>query len=449
MKKNIDMTSGKPIKHLVRFGTPILLGAFFQQLYNLTDGMLAGHILGYEAAGAVGSTSALYVLFVGIIMGLNGGYSIIVAKHFGKKDVKNIKLVTSYMLMFNIITAILFTFIAFFAIYPLLNLLKTPPDILENAYSYIVIVLAGVCFSVFYNMYAGIVTAIGDSKAPLLFLAISSILNIILTYAFLSYTNLELKGAAYATVISQLVSALLCFSYTVKKYRKYIGFFISPNKYFTKLSYKTLTTGLSVGLLNSVVTLGSVAVQSVINGYGTAAVTGYTAARRVFILMCQPFVALATSSATFISQNFGAKKHERIMSAAKVIAVFCIVWSAISFCVMFFFGRVLTEFILGQNEEEVLIKSEITLRITAPFMIFYGLVTVLRSCIQSVGERITPVISGVLELVLKTVAVFALGEYFDYTAVNFVEPLVWVICVLQIIFSANKIRKTKLSNNKK
>ncbi len=422
-----------------------MIGSLFQQLYNLTDSLLCGYYLGFEATGAIGSTTSLYVTFVGLVIGLNSGYSIVIARLYGKGDTEAIRAATACVLAFNIVISIVLVVTARFAAKPILTLLKTPKDIADSAHGYIAIVLGGLAFSVFYNMFSGIMMALGNSKAPLVVLAISCLLNIVATYAALHLTDFGINGAAYTTVLSQLLSAVLCFLYSLKKYRRYLRFVQAPKLYVTRQSLLMLSTGLSVGLMNSVVALGSVFIQGAVNSFGTAVVTGFTTARRVFIIMSQPFISVAIAIATFTSQNYGAGKTKRIDSALKSVLLLCVAWSAVSFCVMFFFGEPLSQLLTGTTEREVLDISAYTLRLIAPFMLFYGVLCVMRNTLQSVGDRLSPALSGLLELVLKLVCSYALVNIAGYTAVSLAEPVIWVVLSLGllVVFFVRKGRRSR------
>ena len=304
MKK---LTEGRPIKVILLFMVPILIGQIFQLLYNLVDTRIVGQILGEEALAAVASTTSLSDLLITLIYGLTNGFAIITASFFGAKDEKNLKKSIAGTFSLGVAISVILSVFCLIFIDPLLRLIKVDEKLYTDAKSYILIILAGLIVTALYNICACTLRAIGDSVTPLIFLIISALLNIVLDYVFIKFLHLGVAGAALATVISQIVSVILCFIYISRKYKDLIPC-VDDFRFDRHIITKQLMAGTSMGFMNSFVSIGTVCLQTQINTFGPEIIVSHAASRKMFSLVSMPFFVLATTLASFSAQNMGAGK---------------------------------------------------------------------------------------------------------------------------------------------
>ncbi len=311
MSSTNDMTKDVPIKVIIRFSIPLLIGTLFQQAYNIIDTMIAGYNLGDDAIAAIGTTSALYSVLVYFATGMNSGFGIILSQTFGAKDMEKMKKAVATMIILNTITTLLLTATVLPFLRILLRWLDTPQEIFDMAYMYIFVILAGMFVTISYNMCAGFMRAIGNSRTPLYFLMISCVVNVCLDIIFIVTLSLGVIGVALATVIATTLSTVFCMIYIAAKYKEYL-----PEKKDWHLSRdlinEMLSAGISMGLMLSVFAIGSIILQKGINQLGKEIITAHTASRRIYEMLMMPLSTIATANSTFVGQNFGAKQFERI-----------------------------------------------------------------------------------------------------------------------------------------
>ena len=312
---NVDLMHGPIFRSLVLFMLPILISNLFQQLYNTVDTMIVGNVLGDTALAAIGSCGAIYELLVGFGLGIGNGLAIVAARAYGAQDEDLLKRTVTGSLVIGLAASLTITTAGFFGLRPLLELLDTPAEILEDAYRYIIIIDLGVIVMFAYNLCAGLLRAIGNSVMPLVFLLLSSALNVVLDLWFIAGMGMGVAGAAVATVIAQGVSVVLCILYVMARVRV----LIPGRKHLDvgrKLYWDLFSQSISMGLMSSIVSAGSVILQYGINGLGTLTIAGHTAARKLFAFTDMPLIAMANAASTFVSQNYGAGEPERIRKAA-------------------------------------------------------------------------------------------------------------------------------------
>lgn len=438
----MNMTSGDPLHLIIMFALPIFVGNLFQQLYNVSDIMIAGYNLGDEAVAAIGATSSIYSLILGMANGMNNGYAIIVARSFGAKDIEKLKNSVALMLVLNIVISFIFTIISMAVIRNILVAMNTPSDVLDQAYNYIVIILLGMPATIGYNMEAGLLRALGNSKTPLFFLIMSCSLNIVLDLLFIAVFHMGVGGAAIATVLAQLVSVILCFVHILRYFPELK--LEKKNFNFTMdFVAEMFMTGLSMGLMNSVFAIGSVVLQSAINGLGTVVITAHTVARKIITLCMQPLGTLSTANATFASQNFGANQMERIKIGIKKTCLAGFVWSAFTLIVVNIFAGQLVSLFSGTKDTDVIKYAVLNLRINMPFYFPLGILFVLRTSLQGLGRKVAPLISSGIELVFKLFATWVLVPIFGYTGASIAEPVTWLLCMLFLLQAFYKAMKTK------
>ncbi len=438
-----DMTTGKSLKRILMFALPLFIGTMFQQVYNLVDTIIAGHNLGDSAVAAIGSTSTLYAVVIYFASGLNSGYGIIIARIYGKKDVPKLKSAFATMLILNVVITVLLTVVVLPVLDKMLQLLDTPEEIFSQAYEYIFIIFAGMLATILYNMCAGFLQAVGNSKTPLFFLILSCGINAALDWIFIALFDMGVAGAAYATMIATIISAAAGFWYIIKTYPDYLPGIgeLKPDKELTK---EMLTTGLSMALMNSVFAFGSIILQKAINGLGTSLITAHTASRKVYEFMMMPMSTIGTATATFTSQNYGAGKTDRITAAIKKVLVIEMAWSLFSAILSIAAGKAMIGLILGTNDATILSNGYMNLTMSTLFFFPLSVLLVMRMSMQSMGYKVAPVISSTIELAVKILSSLWYVPRFGYIAVAATEPVTWVLCALFLVYIYRATYKKKL-----
>ena len=420
-----DMTVGKPIKLVLLFALPMLIGNIFQQFYSMADMIIVGNYIDASALAAVGSTGAITFFVMGFIFGLSNGFGIIVAQKFGANDEEGVKKSVAMAIILSLFVGIVVTGVSVFFARDILEWMNTPQDIIDQSYSYLVVIFWGTLATVAYNLASSILRALGDSKTPLYFLIIASLVNIVLDIVFITVFNTGVEGAAYATVISQAFSFVLCFIYIKKKY---------PILHLSKehfridqvLIKKMLSLGLPGAVSNSITAIGIMVLQTTINGFGTTIVAAYTAATRVEQVFTMPTLTLGMAMATFAGQNLGAGKIERVKEcvrkAVKIVLVYCIIAGIL----LFLFGGLVTRLFVSAEEVEVIRYSKVYLNVVAGFCSFLGILFIHRSTLQGLGNGMIPMISGAIELVLRVFVALILARYFGFIGVSFAGVIAWI-----------------------
>lgn len=429
-----DMTKGSPLKIFIWFSIPLLIGNIFQQLYSMVDTIIVGRFVGVDALAAVGSTGSMFFLANGMILGLTSGFSVLVSQKFGAKDEVALKKSVASNITLTIISTIIITVVALLAKNPLLHLMNTPDNIFKDANTYITIIYAGIFTQTAYNMAAGVLRALGDSKTPLYFLMISSVLNIVLDLVFIINFKMGVAGAAYATNIAQGFSAILCLLYSYKKFKvlrlKKENFKVEKSYYTTHLKI-----AIPMGLQFSVTAVGVIIVQSAVNVFGSNIIASYTAASKVLQLVMQPLVSFGVTIATYAGQNLGAKRFDRIKNGMKVMNNISIITSLIAGAVLVFFGKYFVMLFIENPSAEIIGYTQEVLNYAAVFMIFLGFIFVYRNVLQGMGESFVPMMAGVYELVARSLVVFTLPKYIGFTGISISDPIAWIAAALPLMFT--------------
>ncbi|MFQ9372402.1 MAG: MATE family efflux transporter [Faecalibacillus intestinalis] len=431
---NVDLIHGPIFKSLIIFALPLFISNIFQQLYNTVDTMIVGNFLGDASLAAIGSCTSIYDLLVGFALGIGNGLAIVTARSFGSKDEKLLKKSVASSLVIGIVVSIGLTLIGLIFLQPLLHLLNTPTNIIDEAYSYIFFIVLFIIVMFAYNLCAGLMRAIGNSVMPLVFLVVSSVLNIILDLVFITQLNMGVQGAAVATVISQGTSVILCIIYMFKK----TPLLLPKKEHFEvdKDLYKELLgQGFSMGFMNCIVSAGSVILQYGINNLGYLIIAGHTAARKLYMFFNMPFTAMALAISTFVSQNKGANQKDRIKQALRYAYIYDIVGAMIVTCIILLFGSSLVKLISGSSKEVVLHNGTLYLTIIGPFYAVLGILMQTRYALQGIGQKLLPLISSVIEFFGKIIFVIFLIPRFQYMAVIFCEPVIWCVMTVQLVYS--------------
>lgn len=436
-----DMTTGNPVKLIITFSIPLLIGNIFQQFYNMADTIIVGRYLGVDALAAVGSTGAMAFLVNGFVIGLTSGFAVLVSQKFGANDEEGVKKSFASSLILSIIMTIVVTVISVSSAKPLLTLMNTPDNIMKDSLSYIIIIYAGNIAIIFYNMLASILRSLGDSKTPLYFLIIASILNIILDIVFIVNFHMGVAGAAYATIISQSVSAILCALYIVKKF-PILKLKKSHFKIRKRYIQNQLRIGIPMALQFSITAAGAMVLQGALNNFGSKIIASYTAASKVQQLVMQPSVTFGVAMATYSGQNLGAGRIDRIKEGVKKCIIISIIVSIASSIIVILFGGSFTKMFMSGNDLEVISYSKHYLNTVSLFYIPLGLIFIYRNTLQGIGESFVPMMAGFAEMVARTVVAFTLPLLIGFTGIALADPAAWIAaCVPLMITYYRRINK--------
>ena len=417
---NVDLMHGPIFKNLLLFMLPIFISSLFQQLYNTVDTMIVGNVLGDTALAAIGSCGSIYERLVGFGLGIGNGLAIVAARSYGAQDHDLLKKTVAGSLVIGLVASLCITLAGVLGLHPLLLMLDTPAEILDDAYRYILTIDLGVLVMFAYNLCAGLLRAIGNSVMPLVFLLISSGLNVVLDLLFIARMGMGVQGAAVATVISQGVSAVLCILYIFLK----VKILLPEKEHFrvgSHLYWELFSQSISMGLMSSIVSAGSLVIA------------GHTAARKLFSFTSMPVMAMASACSTFVSQNCGANQPERIRKGMKEIALYSVAVAVLAVLLMQLGAEWMVQLISGSNEPVVLENGARYLLWNAPFYSVLGVLLATRYALQSLGQKVLPLFSSVIELVGKVVFVFFFIPKFAYNAVILCEPIIWCFMAAYLV----------------
>lgn len=438
-----DMTVGSPMKLILGFSIPLLFGFLFQQFYNLMDTLIVGRFLGVDALAAVGSTGALNFLIIGFCMGVCNGFALPLAHRFGAGDYRGLRAFMMNAVYLAVVFAAVMTVVTVVFCRPILRVMQTPENIIDGAYSYIVIIFIGIPVTYLYNLVAGIIRSMGDSRTPVVFLVLASVINIVLDLVFIVGFHTGVSGAALATVISQGVSGVGCLIYSWKKFD-----ILHPDSAERSVNYSYMKTlcgmGVPMGLQYSITAIGSVILQSAVNTLGSNAVASMTAGSKIGMFFCCPFDALGSTMATYGGQNVGAKKLDRISAGLKSCSLLGIGYSVLAFGILAFAGRYLALFFVESAETQVIENVQLFLMINSAFYIPLAFVNIVRFLIQGMGYSKFAILAGVCEMAARTLVGFAFVPVFGFPAACFASPIAWIFADL-FLFPAyfHVLKKTK------
>ena len=427
-----DMSRGNPARLIISFMLPVLAGNIFQQFYNVVDSVIVGQFLGVNALAAVGSTGSVVFLVWGLVTGLTSGFSVILAQQFGAGDKKGLCRYEGASVWLCGVIGILMTVILMLGLNPILRLMNTPDEIFGETRAYLGVLFAGILITFAYNMLAGMLRALGDSKTPLLFLVIASILNIVLDIVFILYCNTGVAGAAYATLIAQAVSALLCVRHIAKKYeilkisRQDIHCSVSSAK-------KLLNVGIPMGLQFSITAIGTMIVQAALNGLGPVYIAGFSAAGKIGNIATQPFPSLGVAMATYTGQNMGAGRYDRVKKGVSAGFAVCMVCSVITGAAVYLFGPYMMKIFASGDSGQMIEYGVEYLKISAWFYPPLSLIFLYRNTLQGLGDGLVPMLGGVFELAARFGAILVLAEPFGYTGICFSDPAAWVMALIPLV----------------
>lgn len=427
-----DMTMGKPFKMILNFTIPVFIGNIFQQFYSMVDAIIVGKFVGTKGLAAVGATGTITFLILGFLMGLTAGFTVLTSQKFGAGKMDEMRQTVGNAAVLSAIVSAVMTAVSMIGMRSLLVFMHTPADIFDDAYAYIMIICGGIFAQVLYNILASILRALGNSKTPLYFLIISAILNIVLDLMFIIVFHWGAPGAAWATVISQGISGVLCLIYIVK-YVPELKLKKSDWKLRGNLVKIQISVGIPMGLQYSITAIGTMMVQSALNILGSYHVAAFTAGNKIENIFTQAYVALGTAMATYNAQNIGAGKLERVREGFRKAHLIGIGYSIVTGIVLVTVGKYLSYLFISDNAAEVIPMVDTYLRCVGIFLIPLHFVNVLRNGIQGMGYGILPMMAGVAELVGRGVtAVIAAGKK-SYFGTCMASPMAWIIASALLI----------------
>ena len=425
-KKELNLTEGSPFKLIIAFCIPMILGNVFQQLYNFVDTMIVGHFLGVEALAGVGATGSINFLIIGFCLGACSGFAIPVAQKYGAKDYVALRKFVANAIYLSICFSVGITIVVSLLCRNILVLMRTPENVIDYSYTYILTIFIGIPITFFYNILAGIIRSIGDSKTPLMFLIISTVINVFLDCLFIAIMGWGVFGAAFATVCSQLISGILCLMLVIKRFT-----ILHVSKEEWKVDSKYMRTlcrmGLPMGLQYSITAIGSVILQSSVNMLGALAVAAVTAASKVNMLFLCILDALGSTMATYGGQNLGAGKIDRIRQGTKTATVIGVVYCAIAFVVAAFIRRPLINMFVDRPNPEMIEMASLHVLITVGSLIFLIHVDVLRFLIQGLGYSNIAVLAGAFEMIARTLAGIWVIPRIGFIGACLASPFAWIL----------------------
>ena len=420
-----DMTNGSPSKHILGFAVPMLFGMLFQQFYNLVDTIIVGKTLGVEALAGVGATGSINFMIIGFCMGVCNGFVIPVAQCFGAKKPADLRKYVFNGYICSIVFAIVLTLASVIFCRRILIIMNTPVDIIDHAYNYIVVIFIGIPTVFLYNMVSGVIRSLGDSKTPVVFLVLSSIINVVLDFFLILVCKMGVAGAGWATVTSQLISGLTCLIYMYKKYD-----ILKGDKSERVLDRRFITNlcmnGVPMGLQYSITAIGSTILQAAVNTLGSTYVAAMTAGSKMFNFTCCPFDALGSTMATYAGQNVGAAKIKRLGQGVRSAMIIGSVYSVLSLIALYFTTDYIALLFVNASETTIIALTRQFILASACFYIPLTGVNVVRFCIQGMGFSVFAISAGILEMIGRAFAAIILIPSIGFMGACLASPIAWI-----------------------
>lgn len=436
-----DLTQGSPMKLILAFFVPLMFGMLFQQFYSMMDTIIVGKFLGVQALAAVGSTGSVNFMVIGFCMGICNGFAIPVAQRFGAKDYHYLRKYVANGIFLAAGLAAVMTITVCLLCKNILRWMHTPSDILQGAYNYIFVIFLGIPVIYLYNFLSGIIRSLGDSKSPLMFLIISSLLNIALDLVMILVFEMGVAGAAWATVISQGISGILCLIYIRKRY-EVLRIAGDEWRVDAECMKKLCNMGIPMGLQYSITAIGSVILQTAVNTLGSMAVASVTAANKVGMFFCCPFDAMGSTMSTYAGQNLGAGKLKRVTKGLMSCCQIGLAYAVCAFLILFFFGSKIALLFLDADEAAILDNVQLFLTICSAFYFPLALVNIIRFTIQGLGYSKLAILAGVCEMIARALVGAFLVPAVGYIGVCFASPVAWIFADLFLIPAYICVMKT-------
>ncbi len=425
-----DMTKGNPLKHILLFSVPLLIGNIFQQLYNIADLVIVGRTLGVESFAAVGAVAPLFFLITFIIVGLTNGFAVVTGQRFGAKDIKGVRNSVVISTILSVIVTFIFSSIFALSMNYILKWMNVPDNIYHNAFWYVEIIIIGLIATTMYNMLASIIRALGDSKTPLYFLIIASLINIILALIFIIVFHMGVPGSAIAVILSQGISVILCtifikYKFPILRIHK-SEWLLKFDKDFYDSAYEHLKIGVPMAVQFSILGISILIIQSVCNSFGSNVIAAMTAALRIEQIATLPMMSFGVALAAYVAQNFGARKFKRIRLGVIKTSTINIVLSIVMAFVMRFWGTNIIGAFIGTATKDIIDIAHSYLLISTIFYCFLGQIFIYRNALQGMGETVFPLLSSIAELVMRAFTAVYLAIKFGYIGMFYAGPIAWV-----------------------
>lgn len=417
---------------VIWFMIPMCLGNIFQQFYNIADSIIAGQFLGVNALAAIGSTGSLMFMVTGWITGISSGFSILVAQWFGARKYDRMRHYTAMSVYLTFVIIVVMTVGLLAANEPILRLMNTPEELMPDVKGYMTVIYAGLIVTAAYNSLAAVLRALGDSKSPLYFLIISAVINIFLDIVFITWFHMGVTGCGYATVIAQGISALLCFLYIKKKFLilhlKKEDFHISWNSI-----KKLLALGTPMGLQFSITGIGTIIVQGAVNIYGAVYIAGFSAGAKIQNLIACVFIAFGATIATYVGQNWGAGRLDRVKKGVWYTQAMILICSAVLMVLIFFFGKYMVLMFVSPAEKGVIDAAVVYFLAVFWCYPFLGSIFLYRNALQGLGYGLVPMVGGIFELVARTGIIMLVAGHTSFAGVCLADPAAWISALIPLI----------------
>ena len=445
-----DMTSGSPVRLILQFMIPVCLGNIFQQFYNVADSIVAGQFIGVNALAAIGSTGSLMFFVTGWLNGLSSGFAILVSQRFGARRYDQMRHYVAMSIYLAAAFAIVMTAGLLILNEPILRVMNFSDEIMPDVTAYMGIIYAGLIVTAAYNSLAAFLRALGDSKSPLYFLIISAVINVALDIAFIVWFGMGVEGCAYATVIAQGISALLCFVYILKKFP-----ILHLKKEDFRISFRSfghlLSLGIPMGLQFSITAIGTIIVQGAVNVYGEIYMAGFAAAGKLQNIIATVFTAFGATIATFVGQNRGAGKMDRVKTGVKYTQIMILIWSVVTMALVFFFGKYMMLLFVRASETEVIDAASVYFRTVFWCYPFLGSIFLYRNTLQGMGYGLVPMLGGVFELAARSAIVMTVAGRTSFAGVCLSDPAAWIAALIPLvpyyIYTMRKWEKKNITEN--
>ncbi|WP_010233753.1 MATE family efflux transporter [Clostridium arbusti] len=420
-----DITKGNPAKLIIFFTIPLLIGNIFQQFYSIADTLIVGRTLGVNALAAVGCTASLMFLIIGFAQGLTAGFSIITAQRFGARDDQGVRQSYVASIVLSLAITVVLTIISVALARPILEIMHTPSEIIEDAYNFIIIIYWGIIAAMMFNLFSNIIRALGDSRTPLIFLVVASILNIVLDFIFILKFSMGVSGAAWATTISQGVAAILCLSYIMRKI-PILNLHKEDWRLTKEILWEHLRMGIPMGFQASIIAIGAIIIQFALNNLGEVSVAAYTAAQKIDTLAIQPMMSFGITMATYVAQNYGANKIQRIRIGIKQCSIISVGFSIVVGAVNILAGHWMIKLFVGEGQPEVVSLAQTYLNINGAMYFILALLFIYRYSLQGLGQSFAPTVAGIMELAMRTFAAMVLSKHLGFAGASLANPLAWI-----------------------
>ena len=444
-----DMTNGSPLKLIIAFCLPLVFGNFFQQFYNMVDTIIVGKFVGVNALAGVGSTGSIQFMVLGFAIGVCSGFSINIAQSFGAGDTKLMRKYIANSAYLSVAVTLVLTAVTVTFTKPILRIMQTPDEIFNDAYNYIIVIFIGIFATMFYNILSGILRALGDSKTPLIFLIISSVINVVLDLAFILKFNMGVMGAGVATVLAQAISGFLCLLYMKRKF-EVLHFEKDELTLDGRCCKRLLAIGLPMALQFSITAIGSIILQTAVNSLGAGIIAAVTAAGKIQLMVTQPMETLGITMATYCGQNLGARKFERIKKGIRQSSILSVCYCILACMFVSFLGQYIALWFLDSKETQIISDTVYFLRINAIFYPVLGFLFIFRNSLQGMGYSFLPMMAGVSELVARALVSFGFVSIFGFNAVCLASPVAWIFAdalLLTTYFIKMKQLKVQLEHH--